>query len=294
MTNFDGIIIKGIGGFYYVEVADAIYECKARGLFRKDGLVPLAGDRVSIEVDGNGKGTVVSIGERKNFLVRPPVANIDRLFIVASTVEPNPSTLVIDKLTASAENKGIEPIIVITKSDIKSADELASAYVHSGIKTLTVCSVTGEGVDAVKSELNGYISAFAGNSGVGKSTLLNAIDSKLNLQTGEISDKLGRGRHTTRHIELYKTCGGYVADTPGFAAFTLEEREFISKEDLPFCFPEFLPYLGKCKFSTCTHVNDKGCKIVEAVNNGEIDKSRHNSYVAMYNEVKDIKEWDLK
>ncbi|MCR4615236.1 MAG: ribosome small subunit-dependent GTPase A [Clostridiales bacterium] len=287
-------MIKGIGGFYYVEVADVLYECKARGLFRKDGIVPLAGDRVSIEVDDDNKGTVVSIGERKNYLIRPPVANIDRLFIVASTVEPRPSTLVIDKLTASAENKGITPVIVITKSDIKSSDELAAAYKHSGIKTISVCSVTGEGIDEVKAELKGRISAFAGNSGVGKSTLLNAIDKRLNLQTGEISDKLGRGRHTTRHIELYKTCGGYVADTPGFASFTLEEREFISKEDLPFCFPEFLPYLGKCKFSTCTHVCDKGCKIVEAVKNGEIDESRHNSYIAMYNEVKDIKEWNIK
>lgn len=293
MACLKGIIIKGIGGFYYVEAANTIYECKARGLFRREGLTPLVGDKVSIELDDNQKGTISDIEERRNFLVRPPVANIDRLFIVASTAEPRPSALIIDKLTAMAENKNIEPIIVITKSDIKAADELAGMYKHSGIEVYTVCSVSGEGTQEVRAALEGHISAFAGNSGVGKSTLLNALDENLHLQTGEISDKLGRGRHTTRHVELFKTCGGYVADTPGFASLVLEESEFISKDELPFCFREFVPFLGTCKYSTCTHVNDKGCKIVEAVNNGTIDASRHDSYVMMYNEVKDVKEWEI-
>ncbi len=294
MRITDGVLIKGIGGFYYVEAAGTIYECKAKGIHRKKGMAPLAGDNVQITVNDEGYCSLDKIYERKNSLVRPPVANVDKLFVLASTCEPVPSTLVIDKMTAIAQNKGIECAIVFTKEDLKSDDGLAKVYRKSGFETYTVSSATGQGLEEISKAINGNICVFSGNSGVGKSTLLNAIIPQLKLETGEISEKLGRGRHTTRQVELFKVGSGYVADTPGFAAIDLTADEIILKENLPFCFKEFLPYLGSCKFSSCAHVNDKGCEICAAIENGEIMKSRHDSYVAMYNEVKNIKDWELK
>jgi ribosome biogenesis GTPase len=289
----NGLILKGIGGFYYVETALGIFECKARGAFRNQKITPLAGDRVVITINDNQENTIDSIDERKNFLRRPPIANIDIMAIVVSTVNPKPSTLVIDRLTAIAVHKGIEPVIIITKSDLASTDGLLKIYEKSGIKTVSVSSVTGEGVEDVRKLLDGKISVFTGNSAVGKSTLLNAIDSSLSLQTGEYSEKLGRGRHTTRQVELFKLCGGYLADTPGFSSLDFEKSDKILKDELPYCFPEFEKLLGNCKFSTCTHTCEKGCKVVEAVENGEISVSRHNSYKLFYEEAKNIKEWEL-
>ncbi len=294
MNKIEGIILKGIGGFYYVEAEGEIYECKARGLFRKEGIKPLAGDRVTISVNDKAENTIDVIHPRSSVLTRPPVANIDRLFIVASSCEPNPVLLIIDRLTAIAVNKGIEPIVVFTKSDLASVDEYIEIYRKSGIKAIAVSSINGEGVDEVKNELKNHISAFCGNSGVGKSTLLNAIDPRLSLKTAEISDKLGRGKHTTRQSELFKVEGGYVADTPGFSSFDLEETELIKKEDLPYAFPEFEEYLGMCKFTSCLHIKDKGCKIIEAVESGLISNSRHESYCIMMEQAKEIKEWELK
>lgn len=290
----NGIILKGIGGFYYVEAADAVYECKARGVFRKDGMTPLAGDKVVITVNENAENTIDEIKDRKNYLLRPPVANIDNLIIVVSTVEPKPSTFVIDRLIAVAETKSIEPIIVISKSDLSSADELYSIYTLAGFKTVVISNKTCEGVDEVKTLLEGKISAFTGNSGVGKTSLLNNIDPTLSQQTSEISKKLGRGRHTTRQAELFKACGGYIIDTPGFSSFELDKTNLIMKEDLADCFREFAPYVDGCKFtSSCTHTCDKGCAVIAAVEEGKISRSRHNSYVKFYNEVKDVKEWNL-
>ncbi len=294
MSKLDGIIIKGIGGFYYVEVAGEIYECKARGVFRKSGIKPLAGDRVSISINENAENTIDEIYERCSVFQRPPVANVDRLFIVSSVCEPKPVLLIIDRLTALAATKGIEPIVVFTKSDLESADEYVEIYKRSGIKSFAVSCVTGEGVDLVKAELKNHISAFCGNSGVGKSSLLNVIDPDLALKTGEISDKLGRGRHTTRHSELFKIEGGYVADTPGFSSFDAEETEIILKDDLPYAFKEFEDYLGQCKFTSCLHMKDKGCRIIQAVEDGEIPVSRHESYCTMMEQAKNIKEWELK
>lgn len=294
MEKLEGIILKGIGGFYYVEAAGEVYECKARGLFRKTGIKPLAGDRVEISVNDRAENTIEQIHERSGEFVRPPVANVDRLFIVASVCEPKPVLLVIDRLTAIAVNKGVEPIVLFTKSDLGSAEEYVEIYRKAGILSFAVCAETGEGVERVRRELSGHISAFCGNTGVGKSTLLNAVDPSLSLKTGEISDKLGRGRHTTRQSELFKVEGGYVADTPGFSSFDLEETELITKDDLPFAFPEFEPYIGKCKFSTCLHVKDKGCGIIEAVERGDIPKSRHESYCAMMEQAKNIKDWELR
>lgn len=292
--SFNGIILKGIGGFYYVEAAGAVYECKARGVFRKKRITPLAGDRVQITVTDNGaENTIDEIFERKNFLKRPPVANIDSLIIVVSTVSPRPSTFVIDKLIAVAEYKSIEPIVVFTKADLESAQKLFDIYKLAGIACAMVSNKTGEGVEEVRSLLSGKICAFTGNSGVGKTSLLNALDPALSLATGEISEKLGRGRHTTRQAELFKTCGGYIVDTPGFSALDLEKDQVIRKDDLAECFREFRPYLGSCRFSTCSHTCDKGCRILQAVEDGEISRSRHNSYVEMYQAAKELKEWEL-
>ncbi len=293
MPKFEGIIIKGIGGFYYVEAAEEIYECKARGVFRKTGIKPLAGDRVTISINDNAENTIDEIHERSSVLVRPPVANVDRLFIVSSVCEPKPVLLIIDRLTALAVSKGIEPVVVFTKTDLESADDYIEIYRKAGIKVFAVSCINGEGVDCVKKELEGHISAFCGNSGVGKSSLLNAIDSELSLKTGEISDKLGRGRHTTRHSELFKVEGGYVADTPGFSSFETEETEPILKEDLPYSFKEFEQYIGQCKFTSCLHTKDKGCRIIQAVEEGKIPRSRHESYCAMMEQAKNIKEWEL-
>lgn len=290
----NGIILKGIGGFYYVEAAGAVYECKARGVFRKKRITPLAGDRVQITVTDDGtENTVDEIFERKNFLKRPPVANIDSLIIVSSTVSPRPSTLVIDKLIAIAEYKGIEPVVVFTKTDLEPAEKLLDIYKLAGISCAMVCNKTGEGVEEVRNLLNGKISAFTGNSGVGKTSLLNALDPNLSLATGAISEKLGRGRHTTRQAELFKTCGGYIVDTPGFSAWDLEKEQVIKKDELAECFREFRPYLGQCRFTTCSHTCDKGCRIIKAVEDGEISRSRHDSYVEMYQAAKELKEWEL-
>ncbi|MBQ8767989.1 MAG: ribosome small subunit-dependent GTPase A [Clostridia bacterium] len=291
MNKFEGIITKGIGGFYYVEVADAIYECKARGIFRKKKIVPLVGDTVEITVNENAENTIDLICERKNFLNRPPVSNIDNLIIVVSTVEPRPNFFVIDKLIATAEYKNIEPYIVISKTDLSSYKEIYDVYKKSGI---TIIALEDENsLKKIKEIMRDKISAFTGNSGVGKTTLLNRLDSSLNLSTGAISDKLGRGRHTTRQAQLFKVCGGYVIDTPGFSSFEFEKTEIIKKDDLPYCFREFREYLGNCKFTSCAHVNDKGCSICDAVKTGKISEIRHNNYIQMYNQAKEIKEWEL-
>ncbi len=292
-----GKIIKGIGGFYYVDADDTIYECKARGNFRKRGITPMVGDNVEITVnrEGNGENTVDNILNRKNELVRPPLANLDTLFIISSIVDPKVNPLIIDKLVAIAEFKHIEPVIVFTKID-KSSDYngYKNIYEKSGFKVIVCDNTVGSGAEEIEAMLPGKISAFTGNTGVGKSTLLNNIFPHLKLETGETSKKLGRGRHTTRHCELFKVNGGYIADTPGFSSLDFERCEKIFKEDLPYCFREFEPYLGQCKFNSCTHVNDKGCAVCEAVEKGLIQPSRHNSYVSMYNDVKDIKQWQMK
>lgn len=289
--SIKGIITKGIGGFYYVEVANATYECKARGVFRKARIAPLVGDVVEITINEQAENTIDKIFDRKNCLNRPPVANIDNLFIVVATVEPKPNFLVIDKLIATAEYKNIEPTIIISKSDLASANEIVDVYSKSGITVLNTANDIE--LEKIKSLMKDKITAFTGNSGVGKTTLLNKLDSNLNLATGAISNKLGRGRHTTREAQLFNVCGGYVIDTPGFSSFEFDKTEIIKKDDLPYCFREFREYLGECKFTSCAHVNDKGCKICEAVENGEISSVRHENYISLYNQAKEIKEWEL-
>lgn len=292
--KIDGIIIKGIGGFYYVEAADGIiYECKARGVFRKEKITPLAGDKVEISVDENDKNSIDKIYERRNMFKRPPIANVDKLVIVSSVCDPRPNLLIIDRLAAVAVYKNVEPIIVFTKNDLQSADEYIEIYKNAGFKTFAVSNETGEGIGEVKEVIENGVCVFTGNSGVGKSSLINRMYPDFALETGEISKKLGRGRHTTRHVELLKINNGYIADTPGFSSLDFETNDLIKKDELAFCFPDFSDYIDSCKFSTCAHVNDKGCRLIEAVNSGDVMRSRHESYVTMYNEVKDIKDWQL-
>ena len=289
------VIVKAIAGFYYAKADGEVYECKARGVFRKNEITPLVGDFAEIETTENGKGVIKSIVDRKNFLERPPVANADRLWIVVSTVDPRPNTLVIDRICAIAEDREIEPIVVVSKTDLADPSEILDIYKKSGIETFLVCCKNGEGVDSVKKRLCGGINVFTGNSGVGKSSLLNIIDPQLGLKTGEISEKLGRGRHTTRHAELFELeGGGYVCDTAGFSSVDCETSGFIVKENLQFDFRDFAPFIGKCKFSSCTHTCEKGCEICRAVERGEISKSRHDSYVALYKEAEAVKDWQRK
>lgn len=275
---------------------DTVYECKARGSFRNQKITPLVGDDVEISINTNAENTIDKIAERKNSLVRPPLANLDTLFIVASIVDPKINTLIIDKLIAIAEYKHIEPVIVFTKTDLEQDyARYKDIYTKAGFKVIVCDNPKGTGADEIRAMLSGKISAFTGNTGVGKSTLLNNISPALSLETGETSKKLGRGRHTTRHCELFSIAGGYIADTPGFSSLDFERCEKILKDDLPYCFREFEPYLNDCKFITsCSHTNDKGCAVCSAVERGEISKSRHESYIAMYNDVKDIKEWQIK
>ena len=294
MKENKGIIVRLLGGFYYVDTGGSIIECKARGIFRKKGLSPVVGDNVVISIEKEGYAAISEILPRKNSIVRPAVANIDKLFIVSSVCEPKPNLFIVDKMTATAFYKNIEPVLIFSKSDMLSAEKYLEIYGKAGIKAVSFSSKTGEGADKVRALLKDSVAAFTGNSGVGKSSLLNFLFPELNIATGDISKKLGRGRHTTRSVELYKTESGYVADTPGFSTVDLERYEIISKDMLAGTFPEFKDYINTCQFTSCAHICEKGCAIIEAVKQGKISKSRHKSYVEMYNEVKDIKEWQKK
>ena len=284
--------MKSIGGFYYVRSGEKEYECKARGSFRKRGSSPVVGDRVMITVPDDGYCAIEQILPRRNQLKRPALANIDALVIVCSTVDPQPNYTIIDKMTAAAVNHQMEPVIVVSKNDLKNGDELAEVYRQSGIRVYQCSPDSREETDALLDFLRGKVSAFTGNSGVGKSTLLNRLFPQLALQTGDISEKLGRGRHTTRVVELFELDGCFVADTPGFSTVDLQRYEMIDKELLQYCFPEFKQYLGQCQFTSCAHTCEKGCAILAALEEGIIAPSRHRSYVQMYNEVKDIKPWN--
>ncbi len=295
MEQKTGLLMKSVGGFYYVRCGDDEYECKARGSFRKKGSSPVAGDRVEISIPENGGFCAIeSILPRKNKLKRPALVNIDALVIVCSTVDPRPNYMVIDKMTAAAVDNHMEPVIAVSKNDIKNGDEVAEIYRKAGFGVFQCSPDDSAERERLLAFLKGKVTAFIGNSGVGKSTLLNALFPTLSLRTGQISEKLGRGRHTTRVVELFELEGCFVADTPGFSTVDLQRYELIDKERLQYCFPEFESYLGQCRFNSCAHLCENGCRVLQALSDGEISKSRHDSYVAMYNEVKDIKHWQLK
>ena len=281
---YEGLILQGIGGFYYVETADAVYECKARGSFRREGITPVAGDRVEIAVQESGSdGTLRRILPRRNCLVRPPVANLDQLAVIASIAEPAPHPMLLDKLIAIAEENEIEPLLVITKSDLQDTAALEETYRLAGIPVFTVTIAKPETAQPLCEQLAGRITAFAGNSGVGKSSLLNVIEPRFERETAEISRKLGRGRHTTRSARLFPLpFGGYIADTAGFSALDMERIHPIDKERLADCFREFRPLFGRCRFTGCSHVHEPDCAVKEALQRGEIAATRNESYCVLY------------
>jgi ribosome biogenesis GTPase len=290
----NGIILKGIGGFYYVDTAAGLVECKARGKFRIKGGKPVIGDRVTIQINEDGAGYILSMEPRTTELLRPAVANIDQLLIVCSAAAPKTETFLIDKITVIAEHKHMDAVIVINKSDLDRGDRLYEIYTQAGFPVFRVSAETGEGIEELRGQLRGRISAFAGNSGVGKSSLLNRLYPQFQAEVGAISEKIARGRHTTRHVELMKLPeGGYLADTPGFSAFDTERMDLVLKDELQYTFREFEPYLNRCQFTGCAHVKEKGCRIRAAKEAGDIADERYESYCRLYESVKDIKEWSL-
>ena len=284
-----GTIIKSIGGLYTVKSFDSIIECKARGIFRKDNISPVVGDTVEISND-----VISKILPRKNFIVRPPLANLDTMVFVISTTKPSPNVTMLDKFIAVCEYKNINPVIALTKIDLADYNNILNIYNTIGIKTFTIDYSNKQSYMDLKEYLANKISAFTGNSGAGKSTLLNAIDTSLNIPTGDISQKLGRGRHTTRHSELYQLDnGGLIADTPGFSTFETNKYDIIKKENLASCFREFSPYVNDCRFNDCSHTKEKGCAVIQAVKDGIIPKSRHSSYCEMFENAKLLKDWEI-
>lgn len=284
----EGIITKGIGGFYYIDTNQGIYECRARGIFRKNKITPLVGDNVKISIvdEENKKGVLEEIKERETELVRPPISNVNKAIIVFAIKNPNPNLSLLDRFIVLAERECLDIVIVLTKADLATDEELENLkriYEMSGYKVIPVSNNENLNIDKVKEELKGNIVVFAGPSGVGKSTLLNHIDSKFQLQTGEVSDKIKRGKHTTRHAELLKLeCGGMVADTPGFSSLTLDD---IEETELKEYFIEFDEFSDDCKFGgRCMHENEPSCGIKEAVKDNKISKQRYESYLQLLNE----------
>lgn len=291
----NGLVIKSIGGLYYVESPLGVIECKARGIFRKQNISPCVGDKVKITEIQDNRGVISEILPRKNSIIRPPLANLDHIIFVVSTCEPSPNFTLLDKFIAIASYKKIGSIIAVTKNDLKFDERIAEIYCNSGAEVFMIDYDEPSSYGALYDKMSGKLCAFTGNTGAGKSTLLNHLDTETVHETGEISRKLGRGRHTTRHVELFKLKNGaYIADTPGFSTFETNKYDIILKDDLADCFNEFAEFDTKCRFQDCSHTKEKGCAVIEAVNNGVIPRSRYDSYVEMYEEAKQIKEWEIK
>lgn len=288
----EGRIRKALSGFYYVDTGSEVLTCRARGKFRKEGISPLVGDRVEVRELGNGEGFVEAILPRKNAFFRPAVANIDQLVVIASGAIPKTDPFLIDRVAAIAALKGCGVMVLLNKCDLDCADALYAIYAAAGFPTLRVSAETGEGIEELKPLIAGKLSAFTGNSGVGKSSILNALDPAFQLQVGDVSQALGRGRHTTRHVELFHlSCGADVVDSPGFSSFETDELNLELKHRLPETFVEFRPYLDQCRFVGCSHTKEKGCAVLEAVRAGKIQRSRHASYVRLYEELKSLQDW---
>ena len=291
----EGVIVKALSGFYYVQTDERLLECKARGRFRLDGTSPLVGDRVECSLDAHGKGRIDQVFERRNFFIRPAVANVDALVFVAANTNPVTDPFLIDRVSVIAESAGCELIVCINKTDVDPADELYGIFTAAGFTVVRTSVPDGTGIDALRREIAGKICAFTGNSGVGKSSIMNALSPGLNIKTAEVSEKLGRGKHTTRHVELFDIGGGtYAADTPGFASFDIEMMEIIPKEQLQFDFVEFAPYIGECRFNNCAHLKEPGCAVTQAVADGKIMPSRYRSYERLYALSAQHKSWENK
>ena len=290
----EGRIQKALSGFYYVDTGTEILTCRARGKFRREGISPLVGDRVSVRELGDGEGFVEAILPRRNAFIRPAVANIDQLVIIGSGAIPKTDPFLIDRVASIAALKQCDVIVLLNKCDLDNADQLYDIYCAAGFPTLRVSAETGEGLEELKDLISGKLSAFTGNSGVGKSSILNALEPDFALKVGEVSTALGRGRHTTRHVELFRlSCGAEIMDTPGFSSFEAEDLNLEWKQHLAESFIEFRPYLEDCRFVGCSHTKEKGCAILDAVKNGKIGKGRHMSYLRLYEELKDLKAWNV-
>ena len=288
----EGRIVRSISGFYDVALPEETVTCQARGILRKEGLTPLTGDMVRITRQ-KGKGMIQEVLPRKNSFVRPAVANVDALLIFAANVNPITEPFLIDRVTAIAGNKGVESILCVNKTDLDEAEELCRIYTHAGFRVIATSAQTGAGIGELREALQGKLTAFTGNSGVGKSSVLNRLCPNLALPTGEVSEKLGRGRHTTRHVELFTLdAETFVMDTPGFSSFDTEQMDIILKENLQYAFPDFGPFLGQCQFQDCAHRREPGCAVRRAVEEGLIEPSRYDSYLRLYEKAAQYKEWE--
>ena len=289
-----GRIIRSLSGFYEVQTAEGMVTCRARGSLRRTGETPLTGDMVEISVE-KGKGMVEKILPRRNQFVRPAVSNVDALVVFAANVNPVTEPFLIDRVAAIAGDQEVEVILVVNKCDLDPAVDLVRIYRHAGFQVICASAETGAGVEELRDLIRGKLVAFTGNSGVGKSSILNRLCPELNLPVGEVSEKLGRGRHTTRHVELYHLGEEtYVADTPGFSSFDTDQMDVMLKENLQYAFPDFGPYIGKCQFHDCSHRKEPGCAVTAALAEGEIEVSRYDSYLKLYEKASQIKLWELK
>ena len=289
-----GRILRSLSGFYDVQTTAGIISCRGRGHLRRGAQIPLTGDVVEISVE-KGKGMVERILPRKNSFVRPAVANVDALVVFAANVNPVTEPFLIDRVAAIAGDQEVPVVLCINKCDLDPAVNLERIYKYAGFTVILTSAETGEGVEQLRAAIQGKLVAFTGNSGVGKSSILNRLCPQLALATGEVSEKLGRGRHTTRHVELYDLGEEtYVADTPGFSSFDTDQMEVILKENLQYAFPDFGDYIGACQFHDCSHRKEPGCAVTAAVGEGKIEKSRYESYLKLYEKAAQIKEWELK
>ena len=294
MEKKTGRILRSLSGFYDVQTENALVTCRARGILRKEGNSPLTGDMVQITVE-RGKGMVEKILPRKNSFIRPAVANIDALVVFAANVNPVTEPFLIDRVAAIAGDQEVPVVLCINKCDLDPAVDLVRIYENAGFTVICTSAETGEGVQQLRSLIEGKLTAFTGNSGVGKSSILNRLCPELSLATGEVSEKLGRGRHTTRHVELYKLAEDtYVADTPGFSSFDTDQMDIILKENLQYAFPDFGRFIGQCRFDDCSHRKEPDCAVRKAFENGQIEKTRYDSYLKLYEKASQINLWELK
>lgn len=289
-----GRIIRSLSGFYDVQTGNGLVTCRARGILRKEGCSPLTGDMVEITVE-RGKGMVEKVLPRKNSFVRPAVSNMDALVIFAANVNPVTEPFLIDRVAAIAGDQEVQVVLCVNKCDLDPALDLTRIYRKAGFQVICTSAETGDGVEDLRELIRGKLVAFTGNSGVGKSSILNRLCPELALPTGEVSEKLGRGRHTTRHVELYDLGGGtYVADTPGFSSFDTDQMDVILKENLQYAFPDFGLYIGRCQFHDCSHRKEPGCAVTAALAAGELEQTRYDSYLKLYEKASQIKLWELK
>ena len=290
----EGRIIRSISGFYDVQLPGQVITCRARGILRREGNSPLTGDLVTISREKD-KGMVEEILPRRNSFIRPAVANVDALVVFAANVNPVTEPFLIDRVAAIAGEQNVPVYLCINKCDLDPAVDLQRIYEHAGFPVICTSAETGEGVEQLRSLLRGKLTAFTGNTGVGKSSILNRLAPELHLATGEVSEKLGRGRHTTRHVELFSLGEDtYVMDTPGFSSFDTDQMDIILKENLQYSFPDFAPWIGRCRFDDCSHRKEPGCVLREAVETGQVERSRYDSYLRLYEKASQIKVWELK